>query len=207
MNKIRLVLVDLEGAIPKSGFKKGAEEMNKRLIMITVFFVLSSGFVTGSQAKSMGQSGLTIYDTTKLIGLTVKSPDGVTLGQIFDLVADSQGHVDFAIVSQPGFEEFPGRLVAVPFNSLRIWEGRSQQTHVVLNADKEKFYEAPNWGDKNLANRQQAASLDRYFGVQPYWTEEETGKVATSPSQNLCAYPYSLLNKNGNSFSGSKLFN
>jgi hypothetical protein len=58
-----------------------------------------------------------------------------------------------------------------------ISEGRSQQTHVVLNADKEKFYEAPSWGDKNLANRQQAASLDRYFGVSPYWTKE-TGKVA-----------------------------
>jgi len=107
----------------------------------------------------------------------VKSPDAVTLGQIFDLVVDSQGHVDFAIVSQPGFEEFPGRLVAVPFNSLMISEGRSQQTHVVFNADKEKFYEAPDWGEENLANRQQAASLDRYFGVSPYWTKE-TGKVA-----------------------------
>lgn len=171
--------------------------MNKLLILITVFFVLSLGFATGSQARAMGQSGLTIYDTTKLLGLMVKSPDGVTLGQIFDLVIDSQGHVDFAIVGQSGFEEFGGRLVAVPFNSLRIWEGRSEQTHVVLNADKEKFYEAPNWGDKNLTDRQQAASLDRYFGVQPYWAEEEAGKVPTSPSQNLCAYPYSLLNKNG----------
>ena len=151
--------------------------MNKLLTVITVFFVLSLGFVTASQARSMGQSRLTIYDTTKLIGLTVKSPDGVALGTIFDLVVDSRGHVDFAIVSQPGFEEFPGRLVAVPFSSLKISEERSQQIHVVLNADKEKFYEAPDWGDKNLANRQQAASLDRYFGVSPYWTEE-TGKAA-----------------------------
>lgn len=151
--------------------------MNKLLAVMAVFFALSLGFVSGSQARSIGQSGLTIYDTTKLVGLTVKSPDGVTLGQIFDLVVDSQGHVDFAIVSQPGFEEFPGRLVAVPFDSLMISRGKSEQTHVVLNADKEKFYEAPNWGEKNLANRQQAASLDRYFGVQPYWTEE-TGKTA-----------------------------
>ena len=149
--------------------------MNKLLAVITAFVVLSLGFATGSQARSMGQSGLTIYDTSKLIGVTVKSWDGVTLGQIFDLEVDSQGHVDFAIVNQPGFEEFPGRLVAVPFSSLRISKGRSQQTLVVLNVDKEKFYEAPTWGDKDLANRQQAASLDRYFGVQPYWTEK-TGK-------------------------------
>ena len=151
--------------------------MNKLLAVITAFFVLSFGLVTASQARSMGQSGLTIYDTTKLVGLTVKSPDGVTLGQIFDLVVDSQGHVDFAIVSQPGFEEFPGRLVPVPFASLTISKGKPEQTHVVLNADKEKFYEAPNWGDENLASRQQAASEYRYFGVHPYWTEE-TGKAA-----------------------------
>jgi len=146
--------------------------MNKRWAVVAVVLVLGLGFATGSQARPMSQSGLRIYDTTKLIGSTVKSPDGVTLGQIFDLVVDSQGHVDFAIVSQPGFEEFPGRLVAVPFSSLMISEGKSQQAQVVLHADKEKFYEAPSWGDKNLADRQQAASLDRYFGVSPYWTEK-----------------------------------
>ena len=146
--------------------------MNKLLSVIGVFFVLSLGFATGSQARAMGQSGLTIYDTSKLIGVTVQSRDGVTLGQIFDLVVDSQGHVDFAIVSQEGFEEFPGRLVAVPFSSLKISQGGSDQTLVVLKADKEKFYEAPSWGDKDLANRQQAAFLNRYFGVQPYWSKE-----------------------------------
>ncbi len=149
--------------------------MKKQLAAVTAFLVLSLGLVAGSQARPMGHSGLTIYDTSKLIGATVQSQDGVTLGQIFDLVVDSRGHVDFAIVSQPGIEDFPGRLVAVPFNSLRISQGKSEQTLVVLRADKEKFYEAPNWGDKDLANRQQAASLDRYFGVQPYWTRE-TGK-------------------------------
>ena len=155
--------------------------MNKLVVMIAVVFVLSLGFAASSQAKSMGQRGLTIYDSFNLVGQTVKSPDGVELGRIFDLVVDSQGHVDFAIVSQPGLkddpEDFAGRLVAVPFSSLKISEGRSRQIHVVLNADKEKFYEAPNWGQENLANRQEAASLDRYFGVRPYWTEAN-GKVA-----------------------------
>ncbi len=145
--------------------------MNKMLAVIGVFFVLSLGFAAGSQARSMGQSGLTTYDTSKLEGVTVQSRDGVTLGRILDLVVDSQGHVDFAIVSQPGFEEFPGRLVAVPFSSLRISKGGSAPTLAVLNADKEKFYEAPSWGERNLDNRQQAASLDRHFGVSPYWTE------------------------------------
>ena len=65
--------------------------MNKMWAVVAVVLVLGLSFATGSQAKPMSQSGLRIYDTTKLIGSTVKSPDGVTLGQIFDLVVDSQG--------------------------------------------------------------------------------------------------------------------
>ncbi len=147
--------------------------MNKLLLTVAVFFVFSLGFAVGSQAGSMAQSGLTMYDTTKLIGLSVKARDGVELGTVFDLVVDSQGHVDFVIVSQPGLEEFPGRLVAVPFESLLISQGVSGQSQVVLNADKEKFYEAKDWGDRDLSDQEEAAAVDRYFGVQPYWTEEE----------------------------------
>jgi hypothetical protein len=88
--------------------------MRKILIAVTVLFVLSLGVAPRSQARPMHHPGLTIYDTTNVIGITVKSQDGMQLGRIFDLVIDSQGHVDFAIISQPGFEEFPGRLVAVP---------------------------------------------------------------------------------------------
>jgi hypothetical protein len=144
--------------------------MNKRLPVIAVIFVLSLGFASHSQAKSMAQGGLTIYDTKKLVGLTVKARDGVQLGQIFDLVVDSHGHVDFAIVSQPGFEEFPGRLVVVPFGSLMISKEKSNLIHVVFNANKEEFYEGPDWGTENLGNLRQATSVDRYYGIQPYWT-------------------------------------
>ncbi len=147
--------------------------MNKLLLKVAVFFVLSLGFAVGSQAGSIGQSGVTtMYDTTKLIGLSVQARDGVELGTIFNLLVDSQGHVDFAVVSQPGNEEFPGRLVAVPFESLLISQRGPQQFQVVLNADKEKFYEAKDWGDRDLSDWKMAADLDRYFGVKPYWTEE-----------------------------------
>jgi hypothetical protein len=40
-----------------SNFKKGVEEMNKMLAVITVFFVLSLGLVTASQARSMVKAG------------------------------------------------------------------------------------------------------------------------------------------------------
>ncbi len=146
--------------------------MKRLLIMLMAFLALSVGLATDSQARSMSQGGFAVYDTSKLIGATVRSWGGVRLGEIFDIVVDSHGHVDFAVVSIPGFEEFPGKLVAVPFSSLKISQEDSERTLVVLDADKEKFYEAPSWGDNELSNRQQAAALDRYFGVQPYWSKE-----------------------------------
>jgi hypothetical protein len=118
----------------------------------------------------MAQSGFTAYDTSKLIALTVKSRDGVKLGQIFDLVADSSGHLDFALVIQPGFEEFSGRVVVVPFQTLMISKGGDHKIRVAFNEDKEKFYEGPDYGAENLSNPKQAASVDYYYGIQPSWT-------------------------------------
>ncbi len=150
--------------------------MKKFFSILTVVVVLSLGFAAASQASSMVRSELKTYDATNLIGLTVKARDGVKLGQIFDFVLDSQGHVDFAIVSQvtpPDLvDPWSGHIVAVPFGALRISEGKSQKIHVVFNADKEKFYEAPDfYSNKDLANVQKATGMDRYFGIQPSWTE------------------------------------
>ena len=145
--------------------------MKRVLSIITVLSILSLGFVVGSHANSMAQSGFTTYRTDKMLGVPVKSRDGVQLGEIFDLVADSNAHVDFAIVGQPGFEEFPGRFVVVPMSTLTISKAQSGKMSVVFKPDKEKFYEGPDWGNENLANLKQAASVYRYYGIQPYWTE------------------------------------
>ncbi len=154
--------------------------MNRILSMIAVLPILSLGFAAASQANSMAQSGFTTYNTKGLIGLTVKARDGAKLGQIFDFVVDSNGHVDFAIVNTPSFNyDFPERPVVVPFSTLMISKGKSGKFIVVFNADKEKFYEGPDyWGYESLSDAKQAAPVDRYYGIQPYWTRE-TGKVGS----------------------------
>ncbi len=144
--------------------------MNRYAPIVPIFLVLGLGLAVSSQANPMGQNGFTTYDTSHLIGLTVRARDGATLGQIVDPVADSSGHLDFALVSQPGFEEFPGRVVVVPIQTLMISKGGDHKIHVVFNEDKEKFYEGPDYGTKNLSNPKQAASVDYYYGIQPSWT-------------------------------------
>jgi hypothetical protein len=145
--------------------------MNKyALIIAPILLVLGLGLSVSSQANSVTRSQLITYDTSKLIGLTVKSRDEVKLGQIFDLVADSSGHLDFALVDQPGFEEFPGRVVIVPIGTLRISKEGDHKISVVFNEDKEKFYEGPDYGTENLSDLKQAVSVDSYYGIQPSWT-------------------------------------
>ncbi len=145
--------------------------MNKLLPLTVVLFVLSFGFAAISYANSTAQNGFKTYYTTNLIGVTLKARDGVELGQILNLVVDSHGYIDFAIINQPGFEEFAGGLVVVPFSTLTISKAKSGNIRVVFNEDKEKFYEGPEWGYKNLNDLKQAASIDRYYGIQPYWTQ------------------------------------
>ncbi len=154
--------------------------MNKLVFALAIFSMMSFGFVANSHAGSMAQKNVTIFDGTKLVGAMVKDRDGVELGTIFDLVITSPGNVDFAIVNQvrpAGLDgEWSGHTVAVPISALTISKGKSQELQVVLNADKEKFYEAPNapssfFHSGGQVNPQKVTRLDRYFGVQPYWTE------------------------------------
>ncbi len=153
--------------------------MNKFVIAVAIFSILSFGFVANSHADSMAKNGVEIFDGTKLIGAMVKDRDGVELGRIFDLVIGSKGEVEFAIVNQvnpPDWEDYwYGHVVAVPFSALTISEGKSQEPQVVFNADKEKFYEAPEapssfFHSGGQVNSDEVAELNRYFGVQPYWS-------------------------------------
>ena len=150
--------------------------MNKLVLALAIFSILSLGVVANSHASSMIQNRMTISDGTKLVGAMVRARDGVELGRIFDVVITSHGDVAFAIVSQVTLADltdpWPGHIVAVPFGALKISEGKSQKIQVVFNGDKEKFYEAPDfYGNKDLANRQKATEVDRYFGIQPSWME------------------------------------
>ena len=169
--------------------------MNKTLAILTAVTLLSLGLAANSHSgSSMATRGLTEYGSSKLVGSTVRSFDGEELGRILDLEIDTSGHVVFALVVQNGLDEFPGRLVAVPFSALTMWEAKSQPNEVELSVDKENFYTAPGFDPNDLDNLQWATEMYRFFGQQPYWAEsEETGKVSTRPSRDLCAYPYSLL--------------
>jgi hypothetical protein len=182
------------------GYKgnQGVMEMKKALGIFAVFFLLSLSLGGESHAGiSAANSGFRAYGSKELVGSTVKALDGEELGRISDLEIDSQGHVVLALILPNGSDGSLGKPVAVPFSALTVSGAKSRQIQVTLNAAKENFYAAPSFDPKDLDNPQWVAGLYRFFGQQPYWTEEEAVEVTTGTSQDLCIYPYSSLGEWG----------
>ncbi len=92
----------------------------------------------------------------------VKNLQGQRLGEIDDLVIDSQGRVPFVMLSHGG------KTVLMPYSALSI--GRN---YFVLDASEEKLASAPAVGEKEESiDQAKAAEIYRYFGQAPYRTEE-----------------------------------
>jgi sporulation protein YlmC with PRC-barrel domain len=115
---------------------------------------------------SILQSLFTGNTDLKLIGATVQSKDGKEAARINDLIIDSKdGRVAFLVL-----DSVPGRIeqVAVPFSEL------SMSGNVFAFNTEEKLAAAPSFNESaDMGNRGYAAGVYRFFGVQPYWTEEQ----------------------------------
>jgi sporulation protein YlmC with PRC-barrel domain len=146
--------------------------MRKIMLVTMVILTLIFGYtVTKSVAHEiMGKSGET-SEVSNLLGTTVKNSEGEDLGTITDVVTGPEGRIAFAVLSYWVSSDTQMR-VAVPFDALSC-----EEQNCVLNASKETFDSAPTFvSDDDLAERKLAEDIYRYFGVQPYWTEEGTLK-------------------------------
>jgi sporulation protein YlmC with PRC-barrel domain len=122
----------------------------------------------GETHQSMAESGAKLNTYRQIVGTSIRNPEGEKLGVIRELVADSQGHVPFAIVAHGGYWGIGAKLVAVPF---RVLSFDQKASHFVFNSTKEKLESAPAFKDSDLGNREWAEEVYRFFGQYPYWTE------------------------------------
>jgi hypothetical protein len=73
-----------------------------------------------------------------------------------------------------------GKLIAVPFEACSF---DPKGPGFVLNVSKEKFRSAPAFfRSADLASRKWAEDSHRFFGLQPYWTDEVTRKRSNDRS-------------------------
>ena len=147
--------------------------MNKIFLMGLVS-LLSLGLIVSVSyaAGAMGKSGFMTFDSFDLIGVPVTNPQGQFLGLINGVMVDSQGEA-FAIVNHGDYDVYgPGGVnTPVPIAALQISETKAGQESIILNTDTEHMDFAPFLDPTESKDPQYEASIDRYFGLQPYWSE------------------------------------
>ena len=124
---------------------------------------------------------LELCESNGLMGAEVRLPNGEEAGRINDFVIDSSdGRIAFLVLY-----DVPGRetsLIAVPFSTLSI----SGENSFALNTTRERLAIAFDFdASADLNNPRWAGDVYRYFGVQPYWTEQEEMAPSSSRPETI----------------------
>lgn len=122
------------------------------------------------QERDEAVRGVTVR-ASQITGMTIKDPQGETLGSVDDIVIDARsGRVRYAALSYGGFLGFGDTLVAVPWEAFTVQrtEGRDEY-NLVLNATEEQIkgargFDKDNWPD--FADRQLTQELDAHYGIE-----------------------------------------
>ncbi|MGE5841360.1 MAG: PRC-barrel domain-containing protein [Deltaproteobacteria bacterium] len=138
------------------------------LSAMTLIAFVSTGVFAGEGIKyPMGKAS---EDVSLWIGKEVMNIEGEKLGTVKDFVRDPDGRLSFAIVSHGGFLGFGDTKVAVPYSALTYDQ---EKQYFTCDFSRDRFANAPELEDEaKLHDRSYAEEIYRYFGLQPYWTEE-----------------------------------
>lgn len=116
-------------------------------------------------AGSAQQMQQEVKSTNKLIGKAVAGKQGQEIGNISDIMIDTQtGQVAYALVSAGGILGMGEEQYIVPWNALHA---DPQTGQLGLNISKEQLKNAPK--GQTVANREQARKIFEFYGVSPYW--------------------------------------
>jgi len=111
-----------------------------------------------------------LYRGSKIIGGDVENAQGENLGDIKDVVFNSRGHIEYAVLAFGGFLGMGEKYFAAPWAALKPAAGQkpADRDHYVLNMDKDRLKNAPgfdknNW--PNMADRSWAEQVHTFYGV------------------------------------------
>jgi hypothetical protein len=146
--------------------------MKKAIFILALVSLLSIGLLgSGSYAATMGEDSA-FSNSFDLIGGSVRDSHGEYLGVINQVLIDSGGHA-FAVINHGDYDLYgeSGVNTPVPFEALHISQGMSSPENIVFTMDTEHLDFAPYLDPTRPVDRQFEADVYRYYGIQPYWTE------------------------------------
>ncbi len=148
--------------------------MRRIVTVAALALVLGLGFVLTyvyAATDVMSKSSYEASQTNELIGTRVENPLGEVVGTVQDFVIDSNGHVEFVIVSHDFYWQYvprPSQNVVVPFSEMTV--NPSKKTSVLkFSAWRLDF--APLFEKGEMGHHSRSESVYRYYGLKPYWAE------------------------------------
>jgi len=133
-------------------------------------------------------TAMELFESNRLMGAEVQLPDGSAAGRINDFVIDSSdGRIVFLVLSDVSGR--PTTLVAVPFSTLST----HGENVFMVDTTEEQLALAPGFDESSdLGNSRWAGDVYRYFGQQPYWTEETGMAPFSGRPERVEPKPYTL---------------
>lgn len=128
------------------------------LLMASAIFLASFAYAGNKMGGSMETKR-----AGQILGKSVISQDGKTLGILHDLVIFGKGFVHYGILALEGRKD---EYVAIPFNAL---ESRNEKDMLVLHMDFEKVKGAPSFSMKEITdwdNSEIGDKVHSYFGME-----------------------------------------
>jgi len=148
---------------------------------IDAFYKDAANPNTAKPVEAAARNSVISWRLSELQGIEVTTPDGKDLGDIKGLAIDSDGRVNYAVLSVGGFLGIGDRLVAVPWDAMKfsLAGDDGSKKLVSLATTKEQLAKAPEFkdgkGDREaMCDMAWITRVHDHFSCPPYWKSEAT---------------------------------
>jgi len=146
---------------------------------VDTFYKDSAQSKSVAPVEAGARKSLLTWRLSELEGTEVRTPDGDDLGEIQGLAIDSNGRVNYAVLSVGGFLGMGERLVPVPWDALKLsMAGDDGDEKVItLSATKDQLAKAPEFKDGEdsraaMCDPAWIARVHEHFSSPLYWKRD-----------------------------------
>ncbi len=160
-----------------------------------------------SQQQQKSQYAQHLMTPDKIDGMKIQNQQGEEIGTVDKVVLDSeQGQIAYIVVSSGGFWGIGGDKAVIPWKAVKLQQqnqqqqgqqgqqqgvaqqqqgqGQQGQPVLVLNATKDQLMNAPQGEIQDTLDRQRAEQIHKYYGVAPYWEDQQQQKNQQQQQEN-----------------------
>ncbi len=130
----------------------------------------------GSQPANVGAFH-NVHKASQALGMTIENVNNQPIGKVNNIVVDlPAGRIAYVVITPDSSLGLGNNLYALPPEALTL---SSDHKNLVSNIDKTKLASAPHFATNkwpNVSDRTFASQVYQYFGKQPYFSAQPTGR-------------------------------